>query len=339
MKYNYLGRSGVKVSELCLGAMMFGGAADEATSSKIISSARDVGVNFIDTADMYNGGESERVVGKAIAADRDHWVLATKVGNPMGAGPNERGMSRKWITQAVDASLKRLGTDHIDLLYIHKADFEAPLSEMVHAFADLIRMGKISYFGVSNFKAWRMAETMALADKAGIQGPIATQPLYNLVNREAEVEQLPAANFYGVGVVTYSPLARGILTGKYKPNAAPEQGSRAGRGDIRMMEAEWRPESLLVAEKLAEHAEAKGAKSAHIAQQWVMRNKLVSSVIVGPRTMEQWQDYIDALDYSYTQADEAFIDQLVSPGKTSTLAPSDPHHPVEGRYIALAEEG
>ncbi|WP_430246128.1 aldo/keto reductase [Neorhizobium sp. DAR64861/K0K2] len=339
MKYNYLGRSGVKVSELCLGAMMFGGAADEATSSKIISSARDVGVNFIDTADMYNGGESERVVGKAIAADRDHWVLATKVGNPMGAGPNERGMSRKWITQAVDASLKRLGTDHIDLLYIHKADFEAPLSEMVHAFADLIRMGKISYFGVSNFKAWRMAETMALADKAGIQGPIATQPLYNLVNREAEVEQLPAANFYGVGVVTYSPLARGILTGKYKPNAAPEQGSRAGRGDVRMMEAEWRPESLLVAEKLAEHAEAKGAKSAHIAQQWVMRNKLVSSVIVGPRTMEQWQDYIDALDYSYTQADEAFIDQLVSPGKTSTLAPSDPHHPVEGRYIALAEEG
>ncbi|WP_430244198.1 aldo/keto reductase [Neorhizobium sp. DAR64861/K0K2] len=335
MKHNYLGRSGVKVSELCLGAMMFGGAADEKASTNIIASARDAGVNFIDTADMYNGGESERVVGRAIASDRDHWVLATKVGNPMGSGPNEKGMSRKWIIQAVDASLKRLGTDYIDLLYIHKADFEAPMSEMVHAFADLVRMGKIHYFGISNFKAWRMAETVALAKEAGIQGPVATQPLYNLVNREAEVEHLPAAQFYGLGVVTYSPLARGILTGKYKPDAAPEQGSRAARGDVRMMEAEWRPESLAVAERLVRHAEAKGVKSAHIAQQWVMRNSLVSSTIVGPRTMEQWQDYLDALDYSYTEADEAFVDQLVSPGKTSTLAPSDPHHPVEGRKLVL----
>ena len=335
MKYNYLGKSGVKVSEICLGAMMFGGAADEAASSDIIASARNAGVNFIDTADMYNGGESERVVGKAIAADRDHWIVATKVGNPMGTGPNERGMSRKWIMQAVDASLKRLNTDYIDLLYIHKADFEAPLSEMVHAFADLVHMGKINYFGVSNFKAWRMAETVALAEKAGIQGPVATQPLYNLVNREAEVEHLPAAEFYGIGVVTYSPLARGILTGKYKPNAAPEKGSRAARGDVRMMEAEWRPESLLVAEKLEKYAADKGAKSAHIAQQWVMRNKLVASTIVGPRTMEQWDDYIDAMDYVYEQADEDFTDQLVSPGKTSTLSPYDPHHPVEGRKLHL----
>lgn len=335
MKYNYLGRSGLKVSELCLGTMMFGGAADEAVANDIVDSARDTGVNFIDTADMYNGGESERVVGRAIAADRERWVLATKVGNPMGAGPNEKGMSRKWIRQAVDASLKRLGTDYIDLLYIHKADFDAPLSEMVQAFADLVRMGKINYFGVSNFKAWRLAETMALAEKAGIQGPIATQPLYNLVNREAEVEHLPAADFYGVGVVTYSPLARGILTGKYKPNASPEQGSRAARGDVRMMEAEWRPESLLVAEKLAKHAESKGEKSAHIAQQWVMRNALVSSTIVGPRTMEQWQDYLDALDYQYDRADEEFVDQLVSPGKTSSLGPSDPHHPIEGRRTTL----
>jgi aryl-alcohol dehydrogenase-like predicted oxidoreductase len=334
MKYNYLGKSGLRISELCLGGMMFGGATDELTSNRIIDSARDAGVNFIDTADMYAGGESERVIGRAIAKDRDSWVLATKVGNPMGSGPNEKGMSRKWILQAVDASLKRLGTDHIDLLYIHKADFAAPLSEMVFAFADLIRAGKISYFGVSNFKAWRMAETVSLAAAAGIQGPIATQPLYNLVNREAEVEHIPAANHFGLGVVPYSPLARGILTGKYKPNVTPEAGSRAGRGDVRMMEAEWRPESLLVAEKLLQHAEAKGAKSAHIAQQWVMRNKLISSTIVGPRTFEQWQDYLDAMDYAYGADDEAAIDLLVSPGKTSTLAPSDPHHPVEGRVFA-----
>jgi aryl-alcohol dehydrogenase-like predicted oxidoreductase len=333
MKYNYLGKSGVRISELCLGGMMFGGATDEATSGRIIDSARDAGINFIDTADMYNGGESERVIGRAVARDRDHWVLATKVGNPMGPGPNEKGMSRKWIVQAVDASLKRLSTDHIDLLYIHKADFAAPLSEMVLAFADLIHAGKITYFGVSNFKAWRMAETVALSAQAGIQGPVATQPLYNLVNREAEVEHLSAANHFGLGAVTYSPLARGILTGKYKPDATPDTQSRAGRGDVRMMEAEWRPESLLVAEKLAKYAAEKGARSAHIAQQWVMRNSLVTSTIVGPRTFEQWQDYLDALEYAYDKKDEDFIDLLVSPGKTSTLAPSDPHHPIEGRLV------
>jgi aryl-alcohol dehydrogenase-like predicted oxidoreductase len=334
MKYNYLGKSGVRVSELTLGGMMFGGATDEATSGRIIGSARDAGINFIDTADMYNGGESERVIGRAIARDRNSWVVATKVGNPMGSGPNQAGMSRKWIIEAVDASLKRLGTDHIDLLYIHKADFAAPLSEMVYAFADLIRAGKITYFGVSNFKAWRLAETVALSADAGIQGPIATQPLYNLVNREAEVEHLPAANYFGLGAVCYSPLARGILTGKYKPNAVPDAGTRAGRGDVRMMEAEWRPESLLVAEKLEKFAADKGVKPAHIAQQWVMKNRMVTSTIVGPRTFEQWQDYLDAMDYVYDMKDESFIDFLVSPGKTSTLAPSDPHHPIEGRILA-----
>jgi aryl-alcohol dehydrogenase-like predicted oxidoreductase len=331
MKYNYLGNSGVRVSELCLGAMMFGGVADEAVSDRIVGSARDAGINFIDTADMYNDGNSERVVGKAIRQDRHNWVLATKVGNPMGNGPNEKGMSRKWIRQAVDASLMRLGTDYIDLLYIHKADLEAPLSEMVHAFADLIHAGKIHYFGVSNFKAWRMAETMRLSASAGIQGPIATQPLYNLLNREVEVEHLPAARFYGLGVVSYSPLARGILTGKYRPNISPEPGSRAARGDVRMMEAEWRPESLHVAERLRKYAEEKGAETAHIAQQWVMRNSIIASTIVGPRTFEQWQGYLDAVDYHYDRQDEEFIDTLVSPGKASTLAPYDPHHPIEGR--------
>lgn len=335
MKYNYLGRSGLRVSELCLGAMMFGGATDEATSGRIIASARDAGINFIDTADMYNNGMSERVVGRSIARDRHDWVLATKVGNPMGTGPNQQGMSRKWIIKATEDCLQRLGTDHIDLLYIHKADFAASLPEMVLAFADLIRSGKISYFGVSNFKSWRLAETCSLAQQAGIQGPIASQPLYNLVNREAELEHFPACEHYGVGVVTYSPLARGILTGKYKPNVEPEAGTRAGRGDVRMMEAEWRPESLLVAEKLADYAANRGVKPAHLAQQWVMRNNLVSSTLVGPRTFEQWEGYLEALECLFEAEDEAFIDTLVAPGKTSTLAPFDPHHPVEGRITTL----
>jgi aryl-alcohol dehydrogenase (NADP+) len=331
MQYRYMGRSGLKVSEICLGTMMFGGVTDEATSRQIIAAARDSGVNFIDTADVYNKGESERVVGRAIAAERDRWVLATKAGNPMGEGPNQGGMSRKWIREAAHASLTRLGTDYIDILYMHKTDFNAPLEEMVQAFADLIREGKIGYFAVSNFKAWRLAETVRLAHQAGIAGPVATQPLYNLVNREAEVEILPSAAYFGTGTVCYSPLARGILTGKYRPDQAPDAGSRAGRGDPRMLQAEWRPESLQAASELAAYAEQTGRKPAHLAQTWVMRNSLVTSTLLGPRTFEQWQDGIAAMACDWTAEDEAFCDRLVSPGKSSSLGPVDSHHPIEGR--------
>jgi aryl-alcohol dehydrogenase-like predicted oxidoreductase len=335
MQYKYLGRSGLKVSEICLGTMMFGGATDTATCERIIASARDSGVNFIDTADLYNKGESERVVGRAIAAERDSWVLATKVGNPMGTGPNQSGMSRKWIREAAHGSLQRLGTDYIDILYMHKADFDAPLEEMVLAFADLIREGKIGYFAVSNFKAWRLAETVRLAREAGISGPVATQPLYNLVNREAEVEILTAAHHYGVGTVCYSPLARGILTGKYRTGAEPEAGSRIARADPRMLEAEWRPESLAVAAQLVDYAQSTGRQPAHLAQAWVMRNRQVTSTLVGPRTFEQWQDGVAALACPWTAEDERFCDALVSPGKSSSLGPVDPHHPIEGRVPQL----
>ncbi len=331
MQYRYLGHSGLKVSEICLGAMMFGGATDEMTSRRMITAARERGVNFIDTADMYNKGESERIVGRAIAAERDRWVLATKVGNPMGDGPNQRGMSRKWIREAVHGSLSRLGTEFIDILYMHKADFDAPLEEMVLAFADLIREGKIGYFAVSNFKAWRLAETVHLAREAGITGPVATQPLYNLANREAEVEILPSAAYFGTGTVCYSPLARGILTGKYRYDVKPDSASRAGRADPRMMEAEWRPESLNVASELAAYAERTGRKPAHLAQMWVMRNKLVTSTLVGPRTFDQLTEGLAALDCPWSSEDEDFCDQLVSPGKGSSLGPVDPHHPIEGR--------
>lgn len=335
MQYRYLGRSGLRVSEICLGTMMFGGVTDETTSRQIIADARDSGVNFIDTADMYNKGESEQVVGRAIRQERDRWVLATKVGNPMGEGPNQRGMSRKWIREAVHGSLKRMSTDYIDVLYMHKADFDAPLEEMVLAFADLIREGKIGYFAVSNFKAWRLAETVRLAHEAGIAGPVAVQPLYNLVNREAEVEILPAAAHFGIGTVCYSPLARGILTGKYRPDIAPDQTSRAGRADPRMMEAEWRPESLQAASELAAYAERTGRKPAHFAQSWVMRNQLVTSTLVGPRTFAQWQDGMAALACPWMEEDEAFCDRLVSPGKSSSLGPVDPHHPIEGRIARV----
>lgn len=331
LDYTYLGKTGLQVSQICLGAMMFGGQTEAGVAERITAKAFDQGVNFIDTADMYHGGNSERVVGAAVAKHRDDWIIATKVGNPMGALPNQQGMSRKWIMKAVEDSLTRLGTDYIDLLYVHRADFQAPLTEMVHAFADLIRQGKIRYFGVSNFKAWRLAETVKLADQAGIDRPAATQPLYNIVNREAEVEHFPAAEAYGVGVVTYSPLARGILTGKYQPGVAPGQDTRAGRGDARMLQAEWRDESLHIAQQLDAYAAKRGTTSAALALQWVRANRLVSSVICGPRTEEQWDAYMQAAPTIYNDEDEAFIDSLVLPGKASSLHHLDPHHPVEGR--------
>ncbi len=337
MSYVYLGKTGLQVSDTCLGAMMFGGQTPRDVSTRITHKAFDQGVNFIDTADMYHAGESERAVGAAVAGHRDDWVIATKVGNPMGSLPNQQGTSRKWIVRAVEDSLVRLGTDYIDLLYVHRADFNAPLGEMVNAFANLIRQGKIRYFGVSNFKAWRLAETVKLAEKAGIDAPAATQPLYNIVNREAEIEHLPAASAYGVGVVTYSPLARGVLTGKYLPGVTPAADTRAGRADPRMLQSEWREESLHVAQKLDGYAKSRGTTAAVLALQWVKANRLVDSVICGPRTEAQWDAYMETPAQVYDAQDEAFIDTLVKPGKLSSLDHIDPHHPVEGRKPELAE--
>ncbi|VWC63807.1 NADP-dependent oxidoreductase [Burkholderia lata] len=335
MDYRYLGRSALKVSPLCLGAMMFGGETDEATSARIIDKAFDQGINFIDTADVYHAGRSEEVVGRAIAPRRDNWVVATKFGYPAGpdAGPNRQGQSRKWIVESVNASLKRLGTDYIDILYFHRALTDAPLDEGMRAIADLIRQGKVRYFGLSNFKGWRIAEVVRLADQLGIDRPVASEPLYNLVDRTAEVEQLPAAAHYGIGVVPYSPLARGVLTGKYVVDAQPPADSRAGRGDRRIQQTEWRPESLHIAQQVATHAAARGTTSVAFALAWVMKNRIVSSTIAGPRTEAHWDSYIDALTLELGPDDERFVDSLVPPGHASTHGYTDPGYPVEGRKV------
>ncbi|QCP53390.1 aldo/keto reductase [Trinickia violacea] len=337
MDYRYLGRSALKVSPLCLGAMMFGGETDEASSRRIVDKAFDQGVNFIDTADVYHAGRSEEIVGRAIAAHRDSWVVATKFGHPLTPSaqrPNAQGQSRKWIFQSVEASLKRLGTDYIDILYFHRALTDAPLEEGVRAIGDLIRQGKVRYFGVSNFRGWRIAEIVRLADQLGIDRPIASEPLYNLVDRTAEVEQLPAAAHYGLGVVPYSPLARGVLTGKYAADTAPPADSRAGRGDRRIHQTEWRPESLAIAQQVAAHAAARGTTSIAFALAWVLKNRLVSSTIAGPRTEAHWDSYIDALSLELGAEDEKFVDSLVPPGHASTPGYTDPAYPVEGRKTA-----
>lgn len=336
MEYRKLGRSGVKVSPLCLGTMMFGGPTDEATSARIIAHAAEAGINFIDTADIYNEGRSEEVVGRAIAKDRERWVLATKVGNAMGKSPNRRGLSRRWLTLACDASLKRLGTDWIDLYYLHREDPDTPLEETVAALGDLIRAGKIRSFGVSNVRSWRIAEICRLCDGLDIDRPVACQPYYNAMNRMPEVEVLPACGHYGLGVVPYSPLARGVLTGKYAPDTEPPSDTRAGRKDTRMMNTEWRRESLEIAQTLKSHAEARGITAGQFAVAWVLNNRLVTAPIAGPRTEEQWRDYLGALDYAFTAEDEALVDGLVTTGHPSTPGYNDPAYAIEGRVARTA---
>lgn len=331
MEYRRLGRSGLKVSPICLGTMMFGGATGEVESRAIVDHAREAGVNFIDTADVYNDGVSEEITGRAIAADRHGWVLATKVANPMGPGPNQRGLSRKWIMQACEDSLRRLGTDVIDIYYLHKEDETTPLAETVRALGDLVAQGKIRYFGVSNYRSWRLAEICRLCDENGIDRPVVSQPYYNAMNRMPEVEHLPACGYYGLGVASYSPLARGVLTAKYAPGETPRQGTRAGRGDKRMLQSEWRQESLVIAQQIKAHAEKRGLTPIQFAIRWVLNNRFLTAAIAGPRTLEQWQAYLAALDADFTAADEALIDALVPAGHPSTPGYSDPAYPLEGR--------
>ncbi|ALJ35919.1 aldo/keto reductase [Azospirillum brasilense] len=331
MNYRKLGRSGVKVSPLCLGAMMFGGPTDEPTAVRIIAHAAEAGINFIDTADVYNEGRSEEIVGRAVRSDRERWVVATKLGNPTGPGPNQRGLSRRRLNVACDASLRRLGTDWIDLYYLHREDPDTPLEETVAALGDLIRSGKIRAFGVSNFRSWRIAEICRLCDRLGIDRPVACQPYYNALNRMPEVEILPACGHYGLGVVPYSPLARGVLTGKYLPGDEPSADTRAGRKDRRMMNTEWRPESLEIAQEIKSHAESRGITPGQFAVAWVLNNRFVTAPIAGPRTEEQWRAYLGALDYAFTAEDEALIDRLVTTGHPSSPGYNDPAYPIEGR--------
>ncbi len=331
--YRTLGRSGVKVSPICLGTMMFGKQTDEDTAARIVDRARAQGVNFIDTANVYNDGASEEVVGRLVSRDRDDWVVATKYVNSRHAGPNRRGASRKNTVEAVEASLGRLGTDYIDLMYLHRQDHSTPIAETVQALGDLIRAGKLRYWGLSNHPAWKIAEFCRTADALGVPRPAASQPCYNLANRQPETEHLGACDYYGVGVVPYSPLARGVLTGKYIADQAPAADTRAGRNDKRMLETEWREESLVLAARIKEHAEERGITAGQFALAWVVNNKLICSAITGPRTFEQWEDYLPALDYVWTPEDEALVDGLVASGHPSTRGFNDPSHPFVGRVL------
>jgi len=336
MTYRRLGGSNCEVSALCLGTMMFGDQTDASESANIMANAREIGVNFVDTADVYTRGASEKVLAPLIQAERQWWVLATKLGNKMSNRPNEGGYSRVWMIREVEQSLKRLNTDYVDILYMHLDREHDSLEEPLRAMDDLIKAGKIRYYGISNFRGWRIAEVNRMADSLNMPGPVVLQPYYNLLNRQPEVEILPACDYYDMGVVPYSPIARGVLTGKYLPGEKPAEGTRAARNDKRIMQTEWREESLHIAQQLNEHAKSRGISLAQFATAWVVANDIVTSVIAGPRTLDQWRGYEGALTYHWTSEDEALVDSLVTPGHASTPGYHDPQYPFFGRRVVSA---
>jgi aryl-alcohol dehydrogenase-like predicted oxidoreductase len=328
-----LGDSALRISVLTLGTMTFGDGTNKRMAGRIIDIARERGVNAIDTADVNAGGESERILGWFLRRDRERWVLTTKPG-PIGgrAGANRGGYTRERLARSIRASLDRLATDWIDLYVLDWDDPLTPLEETVAASGGLLEGGLARHWGLSNYRAWRIAETIRIADRLGVPRPIVGQPCYNAATRLAEVEYLPACAHFALGIMTYSPLARGVLTGKYDPDSRlPPPGTRAGRGDQRILETEFRRETLVIARTIATHAERRGLSAAQFTVAWILNNRLVTSVIAGPRTEDQWREYLGALDYRLTDEDEALVDSLVPPGGASTPGYADPAVPVTGR--------
>ena len=334
IEYRQLGKTGLKVSPICLGTMMFGGPTNEADSIEMMHSAIDQSINFIDTANIYNAGESEVVVGKALVDRRDEVVLATKAGQKMGDGPLDKGSSRKHLMFALEESLRRLQTDYIDLYYIHTPDYETPLEETMRTLDDMVTSGKVRYIACSNFRTWKLAEATLTSERHHLNQFCCVQPLYNIVNRDVEVDLLPYCQNNGLGVVSYSPLARGILTGKYQIGEAAPEGSRASRNDVRMKQAEWRDDSLQVATELKNYCDKKNVSCSQFALAWVLANPILSSVIIGPRTKEQFADNMHALEVKIDSQDEAFIDSLVPRGEHSGVGFQDSAYPIVGRPIA-----
>jgi aryl-alcohol dehydrogenase-like predicted oxidoreductase len=310
-----LGRTGVKVSALCLGAMNFGGPADEDASEKMLLTALDAGINFIDTADVYTGGNSERIVGEVLerAGKRDDIVLATKVGIPSGPGPNNQGASRHHIVRSCEASLTRLRTDRIDLYQLHRPLFDIDPEETLSAFDDLVRAGKVVNIGCSTHPAWFVHECLAVSDKRGWARYVSEQPPYNLLDRRVENELVPLALRHGLALLPWSPLGGGILAGRYRSTTKPPAGSRAAR----MPAAQDRltKQALAAANAVGKLADERGLTSGQLALLWLRDRPGVTSPIVGPRTVEHLQESLAIADHE--PLDDAAItalDELVAPG-------------------------
>jgi aryl-alcohol dehydrogenase-like predicted oxidoreductase len=293
MEYRRLGSSGLKVSEICLGTMTFGHGTDAAEAERIVHTSLDAGVTFFDTADGYSDGVSETMLGRALGARRREAVIATKVFNAMGPGPNDSGMSRVHIMNAVDGSLRRLGTDYIDLYYIHHVDIQTPLEEMLRAFDDLVRRGKVRYTACSNYEAWRLMEAVWLSDSKGLARFTAYQPQYSLVVRDIEEELVPACALKGLGMVVWSPLAGGYLSGKYQPGEQSVAGSRSSE-NWAFPTRFFHPNHQAILAELLAVAHEIGHSPAQVAVRWVLEQPMVASAIVGARTARQLADTLAA---------------------------------------------
>jgi aryl-alcohol dehydrogenase-like predicted oxidoreductase len=312
MQYRTLGRTGIKVSPYCLGAMMFGamGNPDHDDCIRIIHKALDFGINFIDTADRYSRGESEEIVGKALKGRRDNIVLATKVHGPMGEDPNSQGNSRRWIMRAVEASLRRLQTDHIDLYQIHRPSPETDIEETLSALTDLMRAGKVRAIGSSTFPASEIVEAQWVAERRGLARFRTEQPPYSILSRGIEREVLPACQKYGMGALVWSPLAKGMLSGRYRRGQPLPDSLRAKTFPQQMTDER----NLDAVERLIPIAEAAGLSLTHMAVAFVMVHPGVTSAILGPRTMPQLDDLLAGAGLVLSDEVLDRIDAVVTPG-------------------------
>lgn len=308
MDYKILGRTGVKVSRLCFGAMSFGGDADEATSAALFKRCREVGINFFDCANAYAGGRSEEILGNLMAAERNELVITSKVASPMGKGVNDRGLSRRHIMLQVEASLRRLQTDRLDLLFVHHFDPDTAMEETLRALDDLVAQGKVLYLGVSNWSAWQIAKAHGIAAGAGLARFECIQPMYNLTKRQAEVEILPFALSEQVGVIPYSPLGGGLLSGKYSTSTRPD----SGRLVQNKMYAKRYGDDLYyeVAERFTAYAQERGVHPATLAVAWVMHHLAITAPIVGARNVTQLEASLDAINVAMTPEWRAEISAL-----------------------------
>ena len=315
MQYRQLGRTGVFVSPLCLGTMNFGGPTAEDEAIEIIHMALDAGINFIDTANVYTGGESERIVGKALeqAGGRERIVLATKVFSPVGKDLNERGGSRFHIIQACEDSLQRLGVDHIDLYQLHRPALDIPQDETLRAFDDLIRAGKVRYIGCSTFPGWAVMEALSISEKYSLHRYVSEQPPYNLLDRRIENELLPLCARYNLAVLPWSPVAGGVLTGRYAADDLKPDGSRAQRWGQRF-ETRVTARGLEVAAEVAKMAEERDLSTSQLALLWVKDQPQVTSPIHGPRTLAHLEDALPVLEMTLADEDRPLFDALVHPG-------------------------
>jgi aryl-alcohol dehydrogenase-like predicted oxidoreductase len=316
MDYKFLGNTGVQVSELCFGTMSFGGDADEAASAAMFQRCREAGINFFDCANVYQKGRAEEILGRLMAGERDELVISSKFRYPMGDLPNQSGASRRHMMDAVEGSLKRLNTDHIDLYFIHAFDPDTPLHETLRAFDDLVTQGKILYPAVSNFAAWQIAKSLGISAMMGWARFECIQPMYSLVKRQAEVEILPLAESEKLGVIPYSPLGGGLLTGKYGRSRRPESGRLV---DNSMYQFRYREAWMFdTAEKFTTFAQEIGTNPAALAVAWVAGHPAVTAPIIGARNLEQLEGSLLSLEVAMTPELREEISALSTPPPIAT---------------------